>query len=256
MEVMEICLAATPQEYRETRRFPAIPAHVAYRIGPDGLLRQYLPPGLRGGLLSLSDREAPTVKAPERLAEQILRECGQRGFRGIAADFERPPSTDRIALLRALVRRCGKHLQVFVPESCAVEGASVLINTAVSGGSLAERLQEAIQRHPGASLDLQRLMMDFTLPSPSGEGKPLTAEELAELRRRHGPSVFFSPELCARYFTYREGRQVHFVLFDDAGTLQQKMRMAESLGYRTALMMYPEVRDIAEQLFPAAKSRR
>ena len=193
---------------------------------------------------------------PERLAAQILRECSQRGFRGVAADFERPPSTDRIALLRALVRRCGKHLQVFVPESCAVEGASVLINTAVSGGSLAERLQEAIQRHPGASLDLQRLMMDFTLPSPSGEGKPLTAEELAELRRRHGPSVFFSPELCARYFTYREGRQVHFVLFDDAGTLQQKMRMAESLGYRAALMMYPEVRDIAEQLFPAAKSRR
>ena len=124
------------------------------------------------------------------------------------------------------------------------------INTAVSGGSLAQRLKEAIERYPGAALDLQRLMMDFTLPAPSGEGKPLTASELSALKQRLAPSVFFSPELCARYFTYMQNGQVHFVLYDDAETLHRKMTLAEGLGYHTALMMYPEVIDLMEQLFP------
>lgn len=251
---MEVYLAATPQELREVRRLSVGVAHVAYRIGRSCLLRQELPLNVRGGLLSLSDRDAPAITDPERLAVQILRECSQRNYSGITADFEQPPSTDRITLLRALLRRGGKGLRLFVPESCAVEGASVLINTAVSGGSLAEHLQESIRRFPGASLDLQRLMMDFTLPSPSGEGTPLSADELAALRQNHGPAVFFSPELCARYFTYRENGQVHFVLFDNAGTMRQKMNLAASLGYRASLVMYPEIRDIAEQLFPAGKT--
>ena len=251
---MQVFLAVSPGELRTLPR-PLPPlAHAAYRIGAGSvLLRQDLSSGVRGGLLMLSDREAPAVHQPDRLAAALLRECGQRNFCGIAADFEQPPTTDRIQLLRAVLRRGGKHFRLLVPESCAVESASVLINTAVSGGRLNERLQEAIRKHPGASLDLQRLMMDFPLPCPSGEGTPLSADQLWELRRQHGPAVFFSPELCARYFTYRKDGAVHFVLFDDAETMRRKLRLAESMGYRTALVMYPEVRDLMPQLFSGGK---
>ena len=252
---MDIYLAVSPQELRETGRFSVTAAHAAYRIGGSCLLRQELPPNIRGGILSLSDREAPAITDPERLAVQILQECSRRSFSGITADFEQPPTTDRIALLKALVRRAGKRLRLFAPESCAVDGVSVLVNTAVSGGSLAEHLQEAVRRYPSAALDLQRLMMDFTLPSPSGEGRPLTTEDLAALQKEYAPAVFFSPELCARYFTYRKGGQVHFVLYDDAETLREKMRLAKPCGYRAAMIMYPEVKDIAEKLFPARKTR-
>lgn len=246
---MQVCLAVTPKEAREAGPRPRLLAHVAYRLGRGALLRQELPANTRGGLLSLSDREAPVITAPEQMAAMILRECAHRRYGGIVADFEQPPSTDRVALLRALVQRGGRDLLLLVPESCAIPGATVLVNTAISGGRLAERLQEGIRQHPAAALDLQRSMMDFTLPAPTGEGRPLTVENLAELRRQLKPAVFFSPELCARYFTYTQNGQPHFVLFDDAETLRQKLRLAESLGYRMALVMYPEVRDLLEPLF-------
>ena len=135
-------------------------------------------------------------------------------------------------------------------------GKGIFIETAGGGVETGENLQEAITRYPGAALDLQRLMMDFTLPATSGEGKPLTANELSALRKRLSPSVFFSQELCARYFTYMQNGQAHFVLFDDAETLQQKMNIAEKLGYQKALMMYPEIIDLTEQLFPPLPQQR
>ena len=247
---MQVYLAVTPSEETEVCRRTRRLAHVAYRIGNGMLLRQNLPASVRGGLLSLSDHAAPFIPNPEQLATAILRECAQRSYIGIVADFELPPTTDRIALLRTLARRCGKQLRLFVPEGCSITGATVLINTAVSGGNFNQYLQDGIRRYPDAALDLQRLMMDFTLPAPTGEGKPLSLEELTGLRKRLAPSVFFSPDLCARYFTYMQDGQAHFVLYDDAETLQQKLKAAKSLGYHTALVMYPEVTDLLPSLFP------
>ena len=248
---MQVYLAVTPKEEQELCRRVRQLAHVAYRIGKGTLLRQELTASVRGGLLSLSDRDAPFIPNPEQLATAILRECAQRGYSGVVADFELPPTPDRIALLRALAKRSSKSFQLLVPEGCSVPGATVLINTAVSGGNFSQHLQESIQRYPSAALDLQRLMMDFTLPAPTGEGKPLSAEDLSSLRKRLGPSVFFSPELCARYFTYMQSGQAHFVLYDDAETMQQKMKLAGDMGYRLALVMYPEVSDLIGQLFPS-----
>lgn len=246
---MQLCLALTPVESREPGPRSRLLAHVAYRLGKGVLLRQDLPLGTRGGFLSLSDRDAPPVTAPAQMASMLLRECAQRGYSGVIADFEHSPTPDRVALLQALLRRKDNAFQLLVPEAFSLPGATVLVNTAVSGGSVAERLREAIRQYPSAALDLQRAMMDFTLPAPSGEGKPLTVESLAELRRQLAPTVFFSPELCARYFTYTQNGQTHFVLFDDAETLRQKMRIAEPMGYRLALVMYPEVKDLLTPLF-------
>ena len=127
----------------------------------------------------------------------------------------------------------------------------MLICTAISGGTLRTRLEEAagtfgIQR---LALDLQRLRMSFPLPCPTGEGEPLSGEVLSELLSRKGPGVFYSADLCARYFTSTGDGESRFVLFDDAGTLRRKIQMGNELGVGTGFLMYPEVSDLLPELF-------
>ena len=125
----------------------------------------------------------------------------------------------------------------------------MLLCTALSGGTLEGRLNQAAARYGAEhlALDLQRLAMDFPVPCPSGQGTPLTRSQLAALAA--GRSTFCSDALCARYFTLtREGR-THFILFDDAQTLRRKLALARSLGIRDALVMLPEVEDILVPLF-------
>ena len=101
----------------------------------------------------------------------------------------------------------------------------VMIPSALSGGSLQKRLEEALERFGESRvvLALEKRAEDFYLPSPTGSGQPLNDQELAELKRRLSPSVFFSGELCARYFTYMSRENgAHFVLFDDGDTLRHK----------------------------------
>ena len=231
------------------RRF----AHVAYRIGPgDELLRQDLPLQTRGDLMSLSDRDAPAVGDPQGLCAAVSRECSRRGYAGVVADFEDAPREDLRAFLSCLDDRMARTDRIlYVPASyiAAAPGAVMLLCTAVSGGSFEERLREAAEARGGGdriALDVQRLRMDFRLPAPTGEGVPLDAASFARLSE--GRTPFFSPDLCARYFTYMEEGEAHFVLFDDADTLGRKLRLGERYGVGAAFLQWPEVEDLAGQL--------
>lgn len=250
---MQIYLAVTPGEYQSAAKYSRLFAHVAYRIGPESqLLRQSLLLQTRGGLLALGDRDAPPISAPEALCAGILRECARRSYTGVLLDFEARPAADRKVFAAMLAQQLRKTRRtLYVPESCAVSGAVPLICTALSGGSFPQRLQEAARQFGGAEhlgLDVQRLRMDFTLPAKSGEGRPLSADEFRALVEKESPAVFFSQELCARYFTYMQDQETHFVLFDDESTLRQKLKTGEAMGFSTAFFMWPEIRDIAPKL--------
>ena len=96
-------------------------------------------------------------------------------------------------------------------------------------------------------LCLRRAREDFFLPATKGVGHPISQEELNRLRRRLEPSVFFSPHLCARYFTYMSRETgAHFVLFDDRETLEKKRTLALELGIRRFFLLYPEIADLWE----------
>lgn len=248
---MPLYLAATPDRLTRARAVTPRLAHVAYRLGPGSeLLAAPLPPALRGGLMVLSDWDCPPVEEPDRLARQIARTCLRRGYAGAAADFDPPARPDRLALLEALsplLASCGRTL--YVPEHYPVAGATILLCTALSGGTLEGRLTQAVDQY-GAdhlALDLQRLTMDFPLPCPGGQGTPLTLPQLEALAA--GRPTFYSDALCARYFTLTRQGQTHFVLFDDARTLRRKLELARQLGIRDALVMLPEVEDLLEPLF-------
>ncbi|MDD3347358.1 hypothetical protein [Oscillibacter sp.] len=174
---MQIYLAVTPDEAQDASAYSRTLAHVAYRIGGDSvLLRQNLLLRTRGGLLSISDREAPHIADPDALCAAAVRECGRWGYTGVVLDFEEAPRPDRLAFAEKLgsALAAGKRT-LYLPESYAAAGknAVILLCTALSGGNFSQHLQETATLRGGAgrvALDMQRLRMDFRLPARNGEG--------------------------------------------------------------------------------------
>lgn len=245
---MQLYLAASPEQEAALTCPSAQRVRAAYRTDGMHLLSSPLPQQLRGGLMLLSDREAPTLTDPENLAREVMQECLRRQYSAVVLDFE-AEREDLHRFPAHMAARCSRYKRrLYLPESYA-EGtqATVLIGTAVTGGSLKVHLQQAAAQYGAGriALDLQRLMCDYLLPS-SGTGTPLPRDEWARLAA--GRPIYFSDELCARYFTWRSGGQMHFVLYDDADTLQRKIAAGENLGIAEGFLMYPEVEDLLEKL--------
>lgn len=252
---MSVFLAVTPAEAASCRGYRVPLVHIAYAVGDGGrLLRSELPArGAGRPARSLRPLQRSSAGAAHALPRHPRRVHAHR-FGGVLADFEGGAREDRLPFLSrlgAMLAQSGRRL--YAPERFAVPEASVLICTALSGGTLRERLSDAAARYgtQRIALDCQRLAMDFVLPCRSGEGTPLTPEELASLRERCGAAVFFSEELCANYFSYTAQGRAHFVLFDTAETLRCKLRLGRERGMETAFLMYPEVSDLLPELLNA-----
>ena len=246
---------AVPSRYLEEASGSGVGIiNFSYRIGRGfHLYRTDFPAGYRGGMLGI-DRVLISRQFSASVAvSEILRECRFRRYNGIFFDVEKQYEMVYKTLLSALVpAAASQNIRVYIPESLAsLSGdASVVLSTALSGGSLRDRLSEAV-RQCGAgriALDVELLKMDFALPAGDGQGRPLSAEELSAMlsgRRM----TFFSPDLCANYFTYSQNGKTHFVLYDTPATVARKLQIAERLGISTAFFLYTEVRDILPDLF-------
>lgn len=236
---MQLYLAAAPCYLPEARRWGLPIAHAAYRIDSGGRLAALaLPPEVRGGLLLVTGTDCAAPPQPEALARDILRECLHRQYTGVV--LEPVLTAAAMTALESLCRRYGRTL--YVPERCGgqMPDARVVVSTALSGGTLRRRLEEVCRRFGPRriALDLACVRADFSLPAPYGDGTALSARQLAALREQR--PVFFSPELCARYFTYGQGGMTHFVLFDDADTLRRKIGLGTELGIAAGMLSLPE----------------
>ena len=74
----------------------------------------------------------------------------------------------------------------------------------------------------------------------------MSEEDLQTLIQQKSPAIFFSQDLCARYFTYSQDGETHFVLFDDAGSIRKKLQIAAALGISRAVLALEQ----AEELLP------
>lgn len=244
---MQLYLAAAPRYLPEAGRWGLPIAHAAYTVDGGGRLAALpLPPDLRGGLLLLTGPDSPSLPQPDALCRDILRECLRRGYTGVVVGAALPD-----AALTALADLCSRYGRaLYVPERSGgtVPQARVVVSTALSGGTLRRRMEEAVRRFGARrmALDLACTRMDFALPAPYGEGAALTARQLTALRDQR--PVFFSPELCARYFTYEQGGMTHFVLFDDADTLRRKIQLGTALGIPAGFLSLPEAAEALPQL--------
>lgn len=241
-----VLVTVLPQQLRDLQGWNVTPAHLTYRLGAGCRLLRAGGPLPRGGVMVLADQGYDGSGPMPPFYQELIRECRARCFSGAILDFDRrlPPMESLVSQLDHSFQRLGWSL--YVPEAyglCA-PNARVLIPSALSGGSLEQRLNEAVEAfgRDRVVLALQMAAEDFFLPSPTGCGAPLSPEELQQLKQRLSPSVFFSHELCARYFTYMSRDSgAHFVLFDDAETLRRKMDLARRVGIHTFLAVWSEV---------------
>ena len=250
----QILLTAPPADCQRAMAYGVPVAHMAYRVGPGGrLYRSNLPLTLRGGLMALDAAGFEGRGDPGQLCREILRECGVRKFDGILCDFDGPA----VPFLEQTVRQLGQATHqrgwpLYVTEEYggASEFSRVLLPTAISGGTLEERLRTALNRYGSGRVTLaaQRAAEDYTLPSAVGQGRPLTRAELADRVTRFSPAVYFDHGLCAHHFTYMDQGVAHFVLFDDSDSLLRKLSLARDLGIERAVFAFPEVEDILPQL--------
>lgn len=257
MPLQEMLILTTPPDrLPQARKTGLTLGHLAYRVGRGTrLLRSGTPAALRGGLMVIDAQDFDGRGDPTPFCQEVLRECTIRGFSGVICDFEGQilPSLERILtqLDESLPRR---KLTLHVPEVYGphTRNARVLIPSALSGGSLTRRLEEAVERFGGPNritLAVERVAEDFFLPAPTGSGRPMSREELKQRLDGRGGSVFFSNELCARYFTYMSrDNGAHFILFDDASSIRKKLQVAHGLGIGQAVAALPDVDDLLEEL--------
>lgn len=247
---MQLILAAPPEDVTAAQAHGLTLAHMAYRVGGGPhLFRSSQPNPPRGGLMYIDDGGFDGRGTPDAFCQEVVRECAARGFGGVICAFDRklPLLSAVVEQLGPMLVRQGRSFYVSEPYGRCTATGRVLIPTALSGGSLRQRLGEAAERYGAGrvALAVERTAADFFLPSPDGQGRPLTREELKARLEERSPSVFFSDELCARYFTYMNRQSgAHFVLFDDAGSIRKKLRLAEALGIDRTLLCWPEVSDL------------
>lgn len=206
----------------------------------------------RGGIMAISDNnfEAGGTEY-SYFAREVMAEVTRRGFTGVLFDIEDESLFELISA--ATTYLISRQIPVFLSPrfSKAVKGAYVLIPSAISGGSYEQMLYDAAEKYGAERLALEivRISSDFTLPFTSSDGKKLSFSELIALLEQKGASVFFSRELCAKYFTYADPSGApHFVLFDDASTLAAKLQIAGSVGIKHAFSLYPEIKDLLSSL--------
>lgn len=179
----------------------------------------------------------------------LLYEVKRMQATGVFADFENDSACCR-ALCSALdAALFAQGISFFVPLSRSedVTHAYLTVETAISGGSLAQMLH-TLQAQYGKeriATVLRPVCADFCMPSASSEGTPLTHAQRMALREEKQAQVFFSKELCAKYFTYMdEQSQGHFVLFDDESTIAEKFALLATQDIRYQFALYPDVRPL------------
>ena len=254
MPKSNLILAVSPAEMMAAQSWGLPMAHMAYRVGGGPhLFRANLPIPARGGLMLIDDAGFDGRGGPADFCQEVMRECSARGYTGVVCGFERPLTLlgQIVAGLDALLEKQGWPLYVTELYGRHTKHAKVLIPTALSGGSLHQRLSDALEQFGAGrvALAVERSAEDFFLPSPTGQGIPLSQEELRERIESLAPAIFFSGELGAHYFTYMNKQNgAHFILFDDASSIRKKLHVARSLDIADALLVYPDVADLMGEI--------
>ena len=242
-----LILVCTGRDTARAARLGLPVLHLCLGVTPAGALqRLQLPTAGAHCLLGLCDPPHDlTACRADRLAADLVFEAQRAGAPGVSADFEHDTPAGRRLLAAFDDALHEADIPFYVPLACGrfLSHAVLTTPTALSGGSLTAYISSLQGIYGAARIAafLQPVSQDFALPSAAPNGKTLTAVEREGLLARTGSQAFFSRELCAKYFTYtdREGR-AHFVLFDDASTLEAKLAQLAGCGVQTVFALFPD----------------
>lgn len=257
-EQFTLFLVTPPEQAQRAAKYGLLGAQLAYHVGNGPhLFRTQGTLTRSGGVLVAHHSGFDGRGEAEPLCQEVVRECTARGYQGVFFDFEGQP----FPVLRKAVELLGPAFQrrgwsLYVPEGYVTACPSVkaVISTALSGGSLKQRLSQVAEKlgPQRVALGLEWVAEDFTLPAPDGAGVHLSQEELDRLLEQRAPAVYFDQELCAHYFTYMHtGQSAHFVLYDNASSMVKKLAIAHALGIQEGFLPLPEreeyLRELLEQ---------
>lgn len=204
-----------------------------YRVGADLKLLQG-GKGKRGGhIMGIDTGGGAPVGDVSYFCKQVMTQVEEYGYKGVCCFFRGGRSASLVELVEALSQSCKRRglLLIVTEEYGEVENyGKVLISTALSGGCLEGRFRTAMEKYgrQRVMMDIDCMGEDFLLPAPKGTGERMSLGEIETRRREKQAEVFFSQELCARYFTYQnKEHSLRFVLYDDEGTVREKIRLGK-----------------------------
>lgn len=216
--------------------------HLCTQLSYDGnFIPLSHPARARGDFLGITD-SGGIPRNCDLFASDAVCTAKSRGCRGIMADFERPLLQELTTALDKKTQEAGLQFLIPLPLAEYAPHACIIADTAISGGSLERRFSELIDRFGQQRIAAQLICScaDFPLPCSNPNGTPLSSDAFEKLLHDTGATVFFSRELCAKYFTYSNNNQAHFILFDDRDTLLTKTRILRNLGIQHLLAIYPD----------------
>ena len=242
----------TPPALERSAREQNLPsAHLAYRVGGGPhLFRANLPVAARGGSWPWTARASTAGGSPPSSARRSCGNARPGAFREYTAPFPTGPSPCSSGRWPSWGKPSGAGAGPFMcprsmgpPRTTPACSSQRPCRAAPWSSGWPRRLRSTAR--PGWPCGVERLAQDFLLPSPTGQGAPLSRQALAEQLEQRGGSVFFSHELCAHYFTYMTKTDgAHFVLFDDAGSIRKKCQLGARLGITHAFVPYAQVDDL------------
>lgn len=243
---MNIHILRTATELGRTTHRKEKRGLLSYYARGNTLMCEKLSPEVTGDVLVISSDGADIHIAPS-----IYDECRRRSCRSVFLDAneENLACAGTLGEISASLSRRG--ISVFCPlafaDSCSE--ATPVAECAVSGGELSEYLAYLMRTHRRIALSIPRRCTDFSMPLFSFSGRELSAREFLNIRDRYGAQCFFSPQLVSNYFIYSpEPDSAGFVLYDDARTISEKIRLARRLGVENVFLAYREIADIFEDI--------
>ena len=131
---------------------------------------------------------------------------------------------DDEATLLSLAQLHGSNLVLPEVWSRLFPQTGVLISSAISGGVLKQRFQEAVQKYPNRCWLLpDPISMEFPLPCPDGSGYEIAVQNYI--------NQFFSEDLGCMYTHQIRDNRGFMILWDTVETMLQKQEWAKQAGF-------------------------
>jgi hypothetical protein len=227
-----------------------LPAPFCYKLTGGRLVIDKKKPELLGGAVII-DVQGLTGVNISSMTDEILAEVFRHKATATVVNGNNA-SQNAVAALVAEITKKMPEIRIFLPDTQMnarlfqnTPSVSLLVQSAISGGSLADSLERSVRLFGRARIGLEtdRISIDFVVPSADFAGTSVPVARLPKER-----TVHFSEELAVNYFCTNDDGDRHFILFDDVSSLVYKIRLAERFGVSHIFMFYPHVSDIYEEL--------
>lgn len=243
---MNICMVYSAADGMPAFGRNILRGRLSYIAQKNALMAEKLPADAIGDVMFISMQGAG-----EHIDTAIYDECRRRRYSSVFLDADGPDAE----LLRILpdisASLASRKLRVFCPidVSAYCPHATPVAEAAVSGGNIAEYLGQLLASHNKLSLSIPRIAAEFAMPCERDTCRHLTPRELSRILDMHDAKVHFSPQMLVNYFIYENARGgCSFILFDDAHTMSEKIRLAKKLGIADVFIIYREISDIASDI--------